>query len=118
MTSYHWPGNIRELQNCVERAVIVARASTIDVPDLPRDLFDHGTKSEKSTRPRTGNLDEDLARIEKSFILEALRETNGIQSRAAKLLGINERSLWHRVKKLGIAITKRASGGERRESSP
>ena len=37
---------------------------------------------------------------------------NGVQSKAAKLLGINERSLWHRVKKLGIAITKRASGGE------
>ncbi|MFI4994760.1 MAG: sigma-54-dependent transcriptional regulator [Hyphomicrobiales bacterium] len=118
MTNYHWPGNIRELQNCVERAVIVARASTIDVPDLPRDLFDQGAKPEKSARSRIGNLDEELARIEKSFILDALRETNGIQSRAAKLLGINERSLWHRVKKLGIAITKRASGGERRESSP
>jgi len=52
-----------------------------------------------------------LARIEKAFILDALRETNGVQSKAAKLLGINERSLWHRVKKLGIAITKRASGG-------
>jgi DNA-binding NtrC family response regulator len=112
MSNYHWPGNLRELQNCVERAVIVARASTIDVPDLPRDLFDQGAKTERASRRRTDDLDKELARLEKSFILDALRETNGVQSKAAKLLGINERSLWHRVKKLGIAITKRASGGE------
>jgi len=62
-------------------------------------------------RRRTDDLDKELARLERVFILEALRETNGVQSKAAKLLGINERSLWHRVKKLGIAITKRASGG-------
>ncbi|SDR56157.1 DNA-binding transcriptional response regulator, NtrC family, contains REC, AAA-type ATPase, and a Fis-type DNA-binding domains [Rhizobiales bacterium GAS113] len=111
MSQYHWPGNIRELQNCVERAVIVARGSTIDVPDLPRDLFDQGAVSERAAKRRTSDLDGELARIEKSFILDALRESNGVQSKAAKLLGINERSLWHRVKKLGIAITKRASGG-------
>ncbi|MFI5012538.1 MAG: sigma-54-dependent transcriptional regulator [Hyphomicrobiales bacterium] len=110
MSNYDWPGNIRELQNCVERAVIVARGSTIDVPDLPRDLFDQGARPEKLARRKTTDLDGELARIEKSFILDALRETDGVQSKAAKLLGINERSLWHRVKKLGIAITKRASG--------
>jgi transcriptional regulator with PAS, ATPase and Fis domain len=112
MSNYHWPGNLRELQNCIERAVIVARGSTIDVSDLPRDLFEPGARADRPTRRRTDDLDRELARIEKAFILEALRETNGVQSRAAKLLGINERSLWHRVKKLGIAITKRASGGE------
>ena len=112
MSAYHWPGNLRELQNCVERAVIVARGSTVDVSDLPRDLFEQGARTERPTKRRTDDLDTELARIEKSFILEALRETNGVQSKAAKLLGINERSLWHRVKKLGIAITKRASGGE------
>jgi two-component system response regulator AtoC len=112
MSAYDWPGNLRELQNCVERAVIVARGSTVDVSDLPRDLFEQGARTERPTKRRTDDLDTELARIEKSFILEALRETNGVQSRAAKILGINERSLWHRVKKLGIAITKRASGGE------
>ncbi|MBV8764038.1 MAG: sigma-54-dependent Fis family transcriptional regulator [Hyphomicrobiales bacterium] len=112
MSNYHWPGNLRELQNCVERAVIVARGSAIDVSDLPRDLFEPGARPERTARRRTEDLDNELARIEKAFILEALRETNGVQSKAAKLLGINERSLWHRVKKLGIAITKRASDGE------
>jgi transcriptional regulator with GAF, ATPase, and Fis domain len=109
MANYHWPGNIRELQNCMERAVIVARGSTIDIPDLPRDLFEQSARPARGTRARPDNLDEELARLEKTFILDALRETNGVQSKAARLLGINERSLWHRVKKLGIAITKRAT---------
>jgi two-component system, NtrC family, response regulator AtoC len=111
MANYHWPGNIRELENCIERAVIVARASTIDIPDLSRDLFDQGPRRDKYARRRPTDLDSELERIEKSFILDALHETQGVQSQAAKLLGINERSLWHRVKKHGIAITKRASGG-------
>jgi DNA-binding NtrC family response regulator len=111
MTNYHWPGNIRELENCIERAVIVARGSTIDVPDLSRDLFDRGIRLDKQARRRSADLDAELARIEKSFILDALEQTRGVQSQAARLLGINERSLWHRVKKLGIAISKRADGG-------
>jgi two-component system response regulator AtoC len=66
MSQYHWPGNIRELQNCVERAVIVARGSTIDVPDLPRDLFDQGAVSERAAKRRTSDLDgELLARIQR-----------------------------------------------------
>jgi two-component system, NtrC family, response regulator AtoC len=111
MTNYDWPGNIRELENCIERAVIVARGSTIDVPDLSRDLFDRGIRLDKQARRRPADLDAELARIEKSFILDALEQTHGVQSQAARLLGINERSLWHRVKKFGIAISKRADGG-------
>jgi DNA-binding NtrC family response regulator len=111
MADHDWPGNIRELENCVERAVIVARGSTIDVRDLPGDLFERGARRDRTPRRPPKDLEAELARIEKSFILDALRETHGVQSHAAKLLGINERSLWHRVKKLGIAITRRASAG-------
>jgi len=93
MSRYQWPGNIRELQNCVERAVIVARGSTIDLQDLPRDLFGEDARPDRNAKRRTTDLDGELARIEKAFILDALRETNGVQSKAAKLLGINERSL-------------------------
>jgi len=108
MAAYAWPGNIRELQNCVERAVIVARTPVIDVPDLPRDLF------ESAARPRErdavpGDLDAELDRIEKRFILEALRLSDGKQVLAAQRLGIAERSLWHRVKKFGIKIGRTSS---------
>jgi DNA-binding NtrC family response regulator len=55
------------------------------------------------------SLDAELERLEREFILEALRRTAGIQVKAAELLGVSERSLWHRVKKLGISIAKRAT---------
>jgi DNA-binding NtrC family response regulator len=104
MQAYAWPGNIRELQNCVERAVIVVRGTTVDVPDLPRYVLDGAGKPQASQLPE--DLDGELARIERNLIVEALRETRGVQVRAAERLGITERSFWHRVKKLGIRIDR------------
>lgn len=105
MQSYAWPGNIRELQNCIERAVIVARGASIDVPDLPRYVLDGAAKAAAGSQIPE-DLDEELSRIERGFIVEALRETRGVQVRAAERLGITERSFWHRVKKLGIRIDR------------
>ena len=102
MTAYDWPGNIRELHNCIERAVIVAKTQTIDATDLPQDLFSTHRRSDRDSLPR--DLDAELERIERDFIIEALRRSDGVQVRAAKLLGIAERSLWHRIKKLGIRL--------------
>ena len=101
MRNYQWPGNIRELQNCVERAVIVCRSQVIDVQDLPPYLFD-------SERRHTGaadlphDLDGALEQVERDWIVEALRRADGVQVRAAQMLGIAERSLWHRVKKYNL----------------
>jgi DNA-binding NtrC family response regulator len=105
MSDYDWPGNIRELQNCIERSIIVAKTSMVDIADLPRYLF-----RQREERAEVGRipsaLDEELERIERRFILNALQKTHGIQVKAAELLGITERSLWHRIKKLGIQIIK------------
>jgi transcriptional regulator with GAF, ATPase, and Fis domain len=106
MADYEWPGNIRELQNCIERSMIVAKNAEVDVPDLPRYLF----QQREDTRPESvripASLDEELERIERRIIVSALQKTSGVQVKAAELLGITERSLWHRVKKLGIQIVK------------
>lgn len=102
MVGHNWPGNIRELHNCIERAVIVAKSATIDIPDLPRDLFDNPRRNGRDALPR--DLDAELERMEREFILEALRRSDGVQVKAARLLGIAERSLWHRIKKLGIKL--------------
>jgi two-component system response regulator AtoC len=102
MTAYDWPGNIRELHNCIERAVIVTKTQTIDATDLPQDLFSGSRRTEREGLPR--DLDAELERIERDFIIAALRRSDGVQVRAAKLLGIAERSLWHRIKKLGIKL--------------
>jgi DNA-binding NtrC family response regulator len=108
MQDYAWPGNVRELQNCIERAIIVAKGNSVDVGDLPQDLFTQSSANHEAVRIPS-NLDAELERLEREFILEALRRTAGIQVKAAELLGVSERSLWHRVKKLGISIAKRAT---------
>jgi two-component system, NtrC family, response regulator AtoC len=105
MGDYEWPGNIRELQNCIERSIIVAKNPLVDVGDLPRYLFQQREERADSGRIPSA-LDEELERIERRFIVAALQKTHGIQVKAADLLGITERSLWHRIKKLGIHIIK------------
>ena len=97
---YDWPGNVRELENCIERAVIMAGEGLITPVHLPPYLL-------SSSVPRDlFPLDETLAKIEKEILLEALQKSGGVQSRAAKILGISERSLWHRVKKYRIDVQK------------
>ncbi|WP_114394121.1 sigma-54-dependent transcriptional regulator [Oleisolibacter albus] len=109
MGAYHWPGNIRELQNCVERAVIVAQGDLVDVADLPPYLFEDRPRMAPAQTALPDDLDAELERYEREILTAALRETGGVQARAAELLGITERSLWHRVKKLGIRIARVAS---------
>ncbi len=106
MTEYRWPGNIRELQNCVERAVIVAKGTLIDVANLPRYVFEGSAGSDENTA-LPSDIDAELARQERVFLLKALETNDGIQTKAAQMLGISERSFWHRVKKHDIKIVKK-----------
>ncbi|EJM79502.1 sigma-54-dependent transcriptional regulator [Pseudomonas sp. GM60] len=109
MARYSWPGNIRELQNCVERATIVASGAVIEEEDLPAYLFasssaDGGTLIAEGSVP--ADLEAALAEVEKTYILAALAQSNGVQAAAAQLIGISERSFWYRLKKLGIHVDK------------
>ena len=110
MAHYSWPGNIRELQNCVERATIVASGTVIEDDDLPAYLFASSPAgsgailNEGASVPP--DLDAALAEVEKAYILAALAQSNGVQAAAAQLIGISERSFWYRLKKLGIHVDK------------
>ena len=110
MVQYNWPGNIRELQNCVERATIVATSHTIEDRDLPPYLFTaqaSPTNTLLSPGPSVPpNLEAALAEVEKAYILAALQQAHGVQAAAAQLIGISERSFWYRLKKLGIHVDK------------
>lgn len=102
---YFWPGNVRELQNTVERASVLA--DDVIMPchlpvQIAGRLSVNSTGSEELGVRAGISLDERLLDIEKGMIIEALKKSGGIQVKAAQLLGISPRSLWHRVKKHGI----------------
>ncbi len=107
LIGYGWPGNIRELQNTVERAAVMTDSGEIETQHLPENItrgFTGGIITQLKKEGRPASIDEHIKEIEKGMIIEALRKTNGVQIKAAEMLGINQRSLWHRVKKHAIDV--------------
>ncbi|MGC9022539.1 MAG: sigma-54 interaction domain-containing protein, partial [Dissulfurimicrobium sp.] len=114
MMAYSWPGNVRELENIIERLVILANGSVIDVCDLPDRIagiesVTPATEQAKDERqfmpclPQEGLcLSEAVTQYEKALILEALKRTNWIKNRAAKLLHMNRTTLIEKMKKLDL----------------
>ncbi|MFC1814327.1 sigma 54-interacting transcriptional regulator [Thermodesulfobacteriota bacterium] len=108
LTAYDWPGNVRELQNTLEAASIIAK-DVIQPAHFPASIMSKWGNIEKETFSATDidpgkNLENRLKELEKGIIIEALSRAGGVQVTAAKILGIKERSLWHRIKKLGIDV--------------
>ena len=104
LLGHPWPGNVRELQNAIERAAVIAE-DAIEPFHLPPELRGGaGAPANTGGRDEGKSLDERLAEIEKGMIIEAITRAGGVQVRAAELLGINQRSLWHRIKKHNIDV--------------
>jgi two-component system response regulator AtoC len=107
--SYQWPGNIRELQHVLEGAMVLSDGVILPEhlpPAVQRMTRVEAAVPEPAAPPAgpEGSLDEALENWERRAILDALRKGDGVQARAAKILGISERSLWYRVKKLKIQV--------------
>ena len=105
LQSYPWPGNIRELENVIERCVALEPSNFISVDSLPAYL--RHTKSPESLFvddiPAEGlDLEKVVGEYEREFLLKALKRTNGIRKDAAELLKITFRSLRYRLKKYGL----------------
>jgi Nif-specific regulatory protein len=98
LTSYSWPGNIRELENCIERAVILSTDEVIHSYNLPPSLQ---SAVSTNTGP-TSTLEAALSRLEKELIVEALKISNGNMAAAARRLGITERQMGLRIRHYGI----------------
>jgi DNA-binding NtrC family response regulator len=94
---YDYPGNVRELENLLERAVVLCRGDVIDRGDLPLILDDPDALSETQTQ-----LTAAVEGLERRMIREALKRANGVQTRAAELLGVTERALRYKLKKYGL----------------
>ena len=104
---YHWPGNIRELQNVIERAVIISTgtALNIDVSDLKLPKSDRTAEGSASSNSPNGTLHNVLEETERQQILKALRQSNWVvagPNGAAEHLGMKRTTLQQRIRKLGI----------------
>jgi len=104
---YHFPGNVRELENIIERAVVMAREDVITTADLPTAVSESSDRNILDPANFTDSFQDKVGAFETFMIERALEIKNGNQSRAAELLGISERHLRSRMQKLGIINTKK-----------
>jgi two-component system response regulator AtoC len=105
LTGYSWPGNIRELENAMERAVLLSEGATLSLESLPEKIW---TQPKAHSSPLAAPQGEDLSlkrairQMEETYIRAALKHTRGNRTRAAELLEISHRALLYKIKEYGI----------------
>jgi two-component system NtrC family response regulator len=99
---YSYPGNVRELENIIERAVVLTKGDIITSADIPLHLKTMESEEKICVAKRDGSLTETLDTVERGIIMDALKAVGGVQTRAAEKLGISERVLRYKLKKLKI----------------
>ena len=104
LRAYAFPGNVRELEHAIQRAVVLSRGQQIDLAHLPEDIAGSSFE-EESLLPSEANddgpvqpLNHALKRFESAYLERALREAGGKKSRAAELLGISRKNLWEKLR--------------------
>lgn len=103
LEQYYWPGNIRELESTIRRAVISSESDTIYPSDLPIEIRDYKKTKDLILFDETSiSLTERLEKYEKELIIKAMEKTNHVQTKAAILLNINRTALIYKLKKYGF----------------
>jgi DNA-binding NtrC family response regulator len=104
MMRYSFPGNVRELENALERAVVLSRGTRVELEDLPPSIRHcGGLGAAPELEVGKATLPEMVEALEKRAIVRALEQTGGVRTRAAELLGISERNLRYKMEKYGVA---------------
>ena len=108
ITSYHWPGNLKELAGILESAIVNCMEGVLRANNILTPIHTPVHAPAEPKRPTTvyeteGNLKTRLEGMERDQILEALKKTDGKKALAARLLGINRSTLYYRMKKYGIS---------------
>jgi len=99
---YDYPGNVRELENIIERAVVLCRGDTMTTQDLPLNLRESKTEIALEEARKRRDLPETLEEVERYLITQALERSGGVQTKAAEELGISERVLRYKMKKYKV----------------
>jgi two-component system NtrC family response regulator len=105
LTAYSWPGNVRQLENVVERCVVLALGEYLELDDLPSELRNEADqfKSAADMLPSEIDLGDTLEKIEAALIRKALVRSNFVQVKAADMLGISKSLLQYKLKKYNIS---------------
>ena len=96
--AYSWPGNIRELDNVIQRMMVVAKGEILDVEDLPPDIRGNEERPRTQTKDLKGMTRESAGLAERKLILDALSKTGGNVTQAARSLGISRVTLQKKMK--------------------
>ncbi len=110
LLAYNWPGNVRELQNCIERAVALTDHAEIGVADLPTEI--RTCKAAVPTRRASQTTLTSLAEMERRYILRVLGAVHGNRKEAAKILAVDRKTLYRRLRRYGFARSRRSSDFE------
>ncbi|MBW2265970.1 MAG: sigma-54-dependent Fis family transcriptional regulator, partial [Deltaproteobacteria bacterium] len=97
--NHRWPGNVREFEHAIERAVLLSKGNVIALDDFPKDLMGFADLEMPIDWQKLSNLPATLDAIEQKLIQKALLLSNNVQSHAANLLGIPRANLQYRLKK-------------------
>lgn len=103
LINYDWPGNVREVENCVQRALALGSKPLIQLQDLPSNLLYHVGSAPEAEK--VGSLRE----MERRAIFQALEATGGDRLRAAKLLGIGKTTIYRKLKEYGVKYTSKVT---------
>jgi DNA-binding NtrC family response regulator len=95
LRDYSWPGNVRELENLVQRLMAMTEGDIIDAPDLPAGMRAGCFAEERG-------LDRTLEQVETEYVRHVLEKVKGNKSRAAKILGIDRKTLREKLKRIGL----------------
>ena len=115
LNRYRWPGNVRELENAIERAVSLSQGPLLTPDDLPASLRQpSGPAEQKPEIPETAeSVYLTLEEVEKRHLTRVLKETKGNKVKAAKILGIDRRTLYRMAERFGLDLGPDAEGGEK-----
>ena len=102
LEAYRWPGNVREICNVLERAVLLTEGDHIDVDSLPPEVRKQGVEGEHQGSFSLGPAGVDLEQLEHDLLMEALRVAEGNRTEAGRLLGLSRHQIRNRLKKYGV----------------
>ena len=116
LKQYRWPGNVRELENAIERAVSLSHGPLLTPDDLP-EAIRQGAKAEADAKASRGDQSDDacltLEEVEKRHLIRVLKETKGNKVKAAKILGIDRRTLYRMAERFGLDLGDEPDGAEK-----